>query len=33
MNKLQPEGTGPKSEGARETGFIDEDTQSDFWFD
>jgi len=29
MNELQPEGTGPKSEGARESGLIDEDTQSD----
>src|SRR4029077_11859791 len=33
MNQLRPKGTGPKSEGAWESGFIDEDTQSDFWFD
>ncbi|HEU5246507.1 MAG TPA: hypothetical protein VFU09_05405 [Candidatus Udaeobacter sp.] len=31
MNELRPEGTGPlgKSEAARESGVIDEDTQSD----
>jgi hypothetical protein len=35
MSELRPEGTGSwdKSEGARESGFTDEDTQSDYWFD
>ena len=33
MNQLRPKGTEPKSEGAWESGFPDEDTQSDFWFD
>jgi hypothetical protein len=33
MNQLRPEGTGPKSEGAWQSGLTDEDTQSDFWFD
>jgi hypothetical protein len=33
MNQLRPKGTGPKSEGAWESGFPDEDTQWDFWFD
>jgi hypothetical protein len=33
MNGLRPEGTGPKSEGAWKPDLIDEDAQSDFWFD
>lgn len=35
MNALPPEGTGSrvKSEGARESDLIHEDTESDFWFD
>jgi hypothetical protein len=33
MNQLRPEGTRPVSDGAPESGLIDEDTQSDFWFD
>jgi hypothetical protein len=33
MNGLRPEKTGPKPEAALEPGLIDEDTESDFWFD
>jgi hypothetical protein len=33
MSELRPEGTGAKSEAARESGLIDEDTRPDFWFD
>jgi hypothetical protein len=29
MNELQPNGTGPKSEGSREPDLFREDTQSD----
>jgi len=35
LNQLRPKGkgSGDKSEGAWESGLIDETTQSDFWFD
>jgi hypothetical protein len=33
MNGLRPQGTAPLSEGAWESGLVDQDTQSDFWFD
>jgi hypothetical protein len=33
MNQLQPEGTAPLSAAAQQSGFINEYTPSDFWFD